>query len=321
LIRAQVSAGPRRPAITWQVIEYARRAGHGGLDAGVLIVPSATTPLEFGPGADGAFPRLLKTWRLRRRLSQLDLALTSGVSQRHVSFLESGRARPSRTMILQLSETLDVPLRDRNDWLIAAGFAPAFRARALDDPGMAQVMTAVRMMLSNHEPFPAIAIDRAWNIRLANAAFERMSALLGAALGEDVWRRIGGPERNMMRLFFHPGGLAPFIANRAVIAPLLWRRAQREAEALGGGDMRRVLAELAPHQDAATLAAASADGALMPVLSFEIEVGGARIALFAVIATFGTAQDVTADELRIESLFPADAATEALFRGAAGGEA
>ncbi len=224
-------------------------------------------------------------------------------------------------MILQLSETLDVPLRDRNDWLAAAGFAPLFRARPLDDPRMAQVMAAVRMMLSNHEPFPAVAIDRAWNIRLANGAFERMTALLGAVLGEDVWRRVGGPERNLMRLFFHPRGLRPMIVNRAVIAPLLWRRAHREARALGGDEMKRVLAELEPFQDAETLAAASADAALMPVLTFEIETPGARIALFAVIATFGTAQDVTADELRIESLFPADAATDALFRDAAGAEA
>ena len=115
-------------------------------------------------GGDGAFAHLLRNWRHRRRLSQLDLAVTSGVSQRHVSFLESGRARPSRSMILQLSETLEVPLRERNDWLTAAGFAPVFRARPLDDPQMSQVMAAVRMMLTNHAPFPAVAIDRAWNI-------------------------------------------------------------------------------------------------------------------------------------------------------------
>src|SRR5476649_3060071 len=116
-------------------------------------------------GRDSGFPLLLRSWRQKRRLSQLDLALSSGVSQRHVSFLESGRAKPSRSMILQLSETLEVPLRERNEWLTAAGFAPIFRARPLDDPQMGQVMAAVRMMLENHEPFPAVAIDRAWNIR------------------------------------------------------------------------------------------------------------------------------------------------------------
>ena len=270
--------------------------------------------VEIKLAADSGFPLLLKTWRQKRRLSQLELALSSGVSQRHVSFLESARAKPSRGMILQLSETLDVPLRERNEWLTAAGFAPIFRTRPLDDPQMGQVMAAVRMMLENHEPFPAVAIDRAWNIRLSNAPFDRMSAMLGA----DLWQRIGGKERNLMRLFFHPNGIKPVVTNWTAIAPLLWRRAQREAEALGGQEMKHVLAELAPFQDADTLWAA-ADAALVPVMPFEIDAAGVHISLFAVIATFGTAQDVTADELRIESLFPADAATEALFRAVAQG--
>ncbi|NUP87059.1 MAG: helix-turn-helix domain-containing protein, partial [Burkholderiaceae bacterium] len=123
-------------------------------------------------GERAGFAGLLRTWRRKRRWSQMELSLESGVSQRHVSFLESGRARPSREMILQLSETLEVPLRERNSWLIAAGFAPLFSARELDDPRMGQVMGAVRMMLANHEPFPALALDRAWNVRLANGAFE-----------------------------------------------------------------------------------------------------------------------------------------------------
>ena len=268
--------------------------------------------LELRTGADSGFPPLLKTWRQKRRLSQLDLALSSGVSQRHVSFLESGRAKPSRNMILQLSETLEVPLRERNDWLTAAGFAPLFKARPLDDPQMAQVMNAVRMMLTNHEPFPAIAIDRAWNIRMSNAPFDLLSAMIGA----DLWQRVGGTQRNLMRLFFHPNGIRPFVTNWKAIAPLLWHRAQREAEALGGQEMKQVLAELSQYQDADTLWAAE-DAALVPVLPLEVEKDGARISLFTVIATFGTAQDVTADELRIESLFPADEATENLFRAAA----
>jgi transcriptional regulator with XRE-family HTH domain len=263
-------------------------------------------------GAEAGFPHLLKTWRQRRRLSQLDLALSSGVSQRHVSFLESGRAKPSRSMILQLSETLEVPLRERNDWLIAAGFAPIFKARPLDDPQMSQVMAAVRMMLASHAPFPAVAIDRAWNIRMANAPFDMLSAMIGA----DVWTRVGGAQRNLMRLFFHPNGIRPFVTNWKSIAPLLWHRAQREAEALGGDEMKRVLAELGQYQDEHTLWSAE-DAALVPVLPLEIAKDGLRISLFTVIATFGTAQDVTAEELRIESLFPADEATERLFRGAA----
>jgi transcriptional regulator with XRE-family HTH domain len=255
---------------------------------------------------------LLRTWRQKRRLSQLELALSSGVSQRHVSFLESGRANPSRGMIMQLSETLDVPLRERNEWLTAAGFAPIFQTRPLDDPQMGQVMNAVRMMLTSHEPFPAIALDRAWNIRMANASFEMMTGLLGA----DIWQRVGGDQRNLMRLFFHPNGIRSLVTNWAAVGPLTWRRAEREAEALGGHDMKQLLAELSQYQDADTLGSAQG-AALVPVMPFEVEKDGLRISLFAVIATFGTAQDVTADELRIESLFPADTATEALFRSSA----
>ncbi len=270
------------------------------------LISPLTTKVETG------FSRLLRDWRQRRHLSQLDLALSSGVSQRHVSFLESGRANPSRAMILQLSETLDVPLRDRNDWLTAAGFAPIFRHRALDDPQMDQVMNAVRMMLKAHEPYPAVALDRAWNVRMSNGPFDQ----LGAMLGDDIWERVGGGERNLMRLFFHPQGIRPFITNWSSVGPLMWRRAQREAEALAGAEMKAVLDDLAPLQDSHILWSA-ADTALLPVMPFTLQIEAVKISMFAVVATFGTAQDVTADELRIETLFPADAETESLFREAA----
>lgn len=241
------------------------------------------------------FAPLLKDWRRRRRLSQLDLSLVSGVTQRHLSFLESGRARPSRAMVLQLSDALEVPLRERNDWLLAAGYAPVFHARELDDPQMAQVLLAVRRMLANHEPFPAIALDRAWNIRLANRPFE----LLADLIGSDTWTRIGGPQRNLARLLFHPDGLRPFVANWSSIAPLLWHRARREADAFGREELKAVLEELGAVQDANALG--SADGpALVPVLPLILEKEGVRLSMFTVIATFGTAQDVTTDEMRIE---------------------
>lgn len=248
-----------------------------------------------------AFPALLKDWRGRRRLSQLRLALESGVSQRHVSFLESGRAKPSRTMVLQLTETLAVPLRDRNEWLTAAGFAPMFQSRALDDPQMTQVMTAVRRMLENHEPFPAVAIDRLWNVRLANGPFEAILSLLGSG------------ERNLFRMVFHPEGLRSCMVNWHEVAPRLWQRARREADALGGQEMQRLLDELEPWQDAVTLRPAEA-APLMPVLPMEIAKDGLRLSLFTVIATFGTAVDITAEEVRIETYFPGDEATEAFFR-------
>ena len=260
--------------------------------------------------SSSAFPELLKTWRRKRQLSQLALALECGVSQRHVSFLESGRAKPSRDMIMQLSDTLNVPLRDRNDWFVAAGFAPIFRTTALDDPQMAQVMSAVRMMLANHAPFPAVAVDRAWNIRFTNTPFERLLSLLD----ENTWAGIGGAQRNLMRLFFHPRGIRPYVANWKSIAPLLWQRACREAEAIGSQDMRDVLTELRVLQRyEALIAVTVSDAVLLPVLPLIIEKDGVRASLFTVIATFGTAQDVTTDELRIESMFPADPATEELF--------
>jgi transcriptional regulator with XRE-family HTH domain len=261
-------------------------------------------------GADAAgFAELLRAQRHRRRVSQLELAVDAGVSQRHLSFLESGRARPSRAMILQLCETLEVPLRERNDWLIAAGFAPMFHTRGLDDPQMAQVMNAIRLMLTNHAPFPALAFDRAWNIRLTNAPFD----MLVHTLGSDLWTRVGGNERNLLRLMFHPAGLRPFVTNWATAGPLLWQRARREADTLGGAAMKTVLDELAPFQSGDTLAS-EAGVLLLPVLPIEIEKDGLRVSLFTVISTFGTAQDVTADELKIELLFPADAATDSLFR-------
>ena len=259
------------------------------------------------------FPAILREWRLHRRVSQLALALDTGVSQRHLSFLESGRARPSRAMVLQLTDALEVPLRDRNAWLLAAGFAPAFGTRPIDAPDMAPVRDAVRLMLDNHEPFPALAIDRAWNVGETNAAFERLAGMLG----DDVWTRVGGPPRNLMRLFFHPAGVRPHVENWAAVAPLLWQRARREAAALGGRDMQAVLDALRPHQDEETLRA-SGDVALVPVLPLTLALGAARLSLFTVIATFGTAQDVTADELRLECLFPADAATDRALRIAAG---
>ena len=262
-------------------------------------------------GADApAFPQLLRRWRQRRRMSQLELALEAGVSQRHLSFLESGRAQPSRAMILELSETLSVPLRERNGWLLAAGFAPVFRSRPLDDPQMAQVTSAVRLMLANHEPFPAIAIDRAWNVRMSNGPFDRLVAMLG----DDLWARVGGERRNAMRLFFHPDGVRPFVTNWDAVAPLLWHRVHREAEALGDPETGGILAELERHLDVDALRVAE-DAALLPVLPLVIEKDGLRVSLFTVISTFGTPQDVTADELRIESLFPADDATERLLRG------
>lgn len=207
-------------------------------------------------------------------------------------------------MILRISDALDVPLRDRNDWLLAAGFAPIFPARPLDHPQMAQVLSAVRMVLSNHEPYPAVAIDRAWNLRLANAPFERLAVFLGA-----------GDDPNLLRLFFHPQGIRPYVANWPAIAPLLWCRARHEAAASApNSELRRIVAELAPL--VALDIDAERDAVLLPVLPFTLERSGVQLSLFSVIATFGTAQDITAEELRLETFFPADDATRTFFQNA-----
>lgn len=276
---------------------------------------STSTGIEAA-GAAAGFSRVLRDWRRRRRLSQLELSLVSGVTQRHLSFLESGRSKPSRHMVFQLSEALEVPLRERNAWLLAAGYAPAFRERELAHPEMAQVTAAVRMMLDNHEPYPALAVDRAWNLRLTNAAFDALVALLG----DDAWERVGGAQRNLVRLIFHPAGVRPLVTNWSSIAPAMWHRLRREAEAGGAGELQALLDELAPLQDDGALR--QGEGLpLLPVLPLELERDGARLSVFTVIATFGTAQDVTADELRIETFFPADAETDAAFRALAGSAA
>lgn len=270
---------------------------------------TATPPPELDALA---FPRMLQAWRRKRRFSQLGLALESGVSQRHVSFLESGRSKPSRGMVLQLSEILELPLRERNAMLLAAGFAPVFRSLALEDPLMTQVRTAIHRMLDSHDPYPAVAVDRAWNIRFSNRAFDRLETWLGPGL----WSRVGTAQRNLLALFFHPDGIRPYVVNWKTIAPLLWLRARREAEALGGQDMKAVLEGLAPFQDP-DLLHISLETPLLPFLPLELERDGVRLSLFSVISTFGTAQDVTTDELRIESLFPADDATELLLQALA----
>ena len=174
--------------------------------------------------SDLAFGRVLRETRGARKLSQLDLARAAEISQRHLSFLESGRARPSRAMVLQLAESLDLPLRSRNRMLVAAGFAPVFPQRSLDSPDMAPVRQALERMLQHHEPFPALVMDRAWNILMANRAMERLFAMLGDPAA--LWRRVCGEgPRIMYKLTFHPEGLRPLISNMDEVGPALLARA------------------------------------------------------------------------------------------------
>ena len=174
----------------------------------VMVEAERRTQAEGSP----PFGFLLKTWRQRRKLSQLDLALEAGVSQRHLSFLESGRSRPSRSMALHLAAALDLPLRERNHLLLQAGFAAAYDERSLSSADMTAVRQALELTLRHHEPFPAIVIDRAWNLVLANQATFRFLALFGPQ--EAIWARVDpSGRRNVMRLSFHPAGLQAFLRN------------------------------------------------------------------------------------------------------------
>ncbi|MEQ8659616.1 MAG: helix-turn-helix transcriptional regulator [Gammaproteobacteria bacterium] len=258
------------------------------------------------------FGALLRGWRATRRLSQLDLALAGTVSQRHLSFLESGRARPSRQMVLLLAEVLDVPLRQRNELLVAAGFAPYYRERALDDASMAPVNEALRRMLAHHEPFPALVCDRAYDLRMHNDAFTALLRVFGEPAA--LWQACcGAATPNLLALMFHPAGARRFIRNFDELAPLVIARLEREALAFGA-DVPPALAavradvSLGEHRQRI-----DPDSLPPPVLPLVLGHAGVELRLFSVISTFGTPCDVTTDEIRVEAFFPADARSEQLL--------
>jgi transcriptional regulator with XRE-family HTH domain len=250
---------------------------------------------------------LLKEWRARRRLSQLDLALEAGVSARHLSFVETGRSKPSREMVLHLAEQLEVPLRDRNQLLLAAGYAPAYQQHAIDAPEMAPVRSALKRVLDGHDPYPAIVIDRWWNLVDANAS-------LGVLL-EGVSTELLEPPVNALRLALHPDGAAPRIANLGEWRAHLLARVERELAITGDDRLRALYDEVAayPGPDAGGRADLIDPGAEI-ALPLSIRAGGEELHFFSTIATFGTAVDVTVAELSIEAFFPADERTANALR-------
>lgn len=255
------------------------------------------------------FGRMLRECRRGRRLSQLDLALNAEVSQRHLSFLESGRARPSREMVVQLAEALDLGLETRNRLLAAAGFAGLYPKRRLDAAAMAPVRAALERMLAVHEPFPAMVVDRAWNLVMANRSLPKMFELLGGM--DAMAARVGGT--NMLRMTLHPEGLRPYILNFDETAAHLLARSAHEA--LEHPALDELLREVLRYPGLPGRGR-SIDWStpMMPVLPMRVGLGGIELSLFTTLTTFGTPLDVTADELRIESLYPADEQTEALMR-------
>lgn len=274
------------------------------------------TPRPPEPAA--AVGPLLKRWRNARRMSQLDLALTAGVSARHVSFLETGRSRPSRDMLLALAGVLDVPLRDRNALLQAAGFAPAYRETALTDPAMADIRQALELILRQHEPFGAIAMDGGWNIVMANEAYTRFLAALAPGTKLPPPMTFAAPPRvNAMRLLFEQDGLRQHLVNWPQIARELLARLSREA---AGSDERAgaLLQDLlrAPGVPS-DWREPDLDAPLSLVLPVAVALGDFTARFFTTITTLGAPQDVTLQELRIESFHAADAATAQMIRAMA----
>lgn len=268
-----------------------------------------------------AFAQLLKRWRTSRKLSQLDLALVAGVSQRHVSFLEVGRAQPSREMVTQLAGALDLPMREQNTLLAAAGFAPVYGETSLDDPAMAPIRKALEMLLNHQDPFPATVADRAWNLLQGNAAMHRLLGLAGDV--DAMWGRVcAGGARNVFKLTLHPEGMRPYIRNWDDVAAELILRTRREAEATCSAALHALLQEVADYPGVRSewqVAQWGRDPS--PVLPVTLAKDGLELRLFTMISTFGTPQDITTDELRVESYFPADAVTESVLRQMAQTEA
>ncbi|MEM1048383.1 MAG: helix-turn-helix domain-containing protein [Pseudomonadota bacterium] len=245
---------------------------------------------------DTGFAAALKDWRRRRRMSQLDLGLTSDVSARHISFLETGRARPSRSMVLRLCETLDVPRPARNTLLNAAGFAPAYRSRDLDTPHMDSVRQALVWTLDRHDPYPALALDRHWTLVRLNRAAARLLSAAGLAAGDSL-----------LQALLDPNGLPSTIANWPEVAHHLSVRLRTESAHYGGDtfleEAASALAEAAePFQNPPSTP-------LPAIIATRYRLGEIELALFSTLAQFGTAEDMALAELKIELLFPDDEAT------------
>ncbi|MDO9430236.1 MAG: helix-turn-helix transcriptional regulator [Pseudomonadota bacterium] len=252
----------------------------------------------------------LRQWRQRRRLSQLDLALDAEISTRHLSFVETGRAQPSRDMVLRLADQLEIPLRERNTILVAAGFAPVFPQRSLDDPALAAARKAVDIILAGHEPHPALVVDRGWNLISAN----RMIAPMMAGADPELLK----PPLNVLRLTLHPKGLAPRVVNLHEWRAHLLDRLRREVELTADPVLGELLTELKaypiPGGQPPRRALDEYGGVAIP---FQLNTPGGMLSFFSTTTVFGTPVDVTLSELTLETFFPADAQTAQALRDAA----
>jgi transcriptional regulator with XRE-family HTH domain len=272
---------------------------------------SHAQPQPVAGSSDRALGRLLKEWRGRRGYSQLDLALAARTTQRHLSFIESGRAAPSRDMVLRLGATLHLPLRQQNALLLAAGYAPAWRERDLSAPGLAVVNRALDYMLAQHEPFPAFVVDRRWNLLRANRGAVRLTNFLTGPVSAEP----AAEPVNLAIALMSPDGLRPLIANWPEVALYFLRGVQADAYTDGTPETLALLTRLLALPDVPSLSEVFPPGdGHAPVLPIHFRRGESSLRLFTTIATLGTPRDVTLEEVRIECFFPMDDATEAICR-------
>ncbi len=269
-----------------------------------LIAPSKSQKLS-------AFGGLLRHWRKIRSVSQLELAAQAETSQRYISFLESGRARPSREMIVRLCETLDIPLRERNRLFTAAGFAPAYPEGRLDGPELSAMREGLELLLSYSEPHATIVVDKCWNLVMGNrATLNLFNEFIDM---EATWKEIDqDDDKNILRMLFHPKGLRPYISNWEAVASQTLNRARREHMNMGGDPKaEKILEEITEYEGfpKGWVTPDWSDAPPKPVASFELEKQGLKLVFHSLIATFGTPQDVTLQELRVETFLPSNRET------------
>ena len=269
-----------------------------------MTTTSAYLPATRAASALRSVGELLREWRHRRRLSQLDLAIEADISARHLSFVETGRSRPTSQMILQLAEHLDVPLRERNTLLLAGGYAPAYPQRGLGEPELAAVRAALRQVLDGHQPYPALVVNRWWELLDANPAVPVLTA------GAAPW--LLEPPVNVLRLSLHPDGMAPRIANLAEWRAHVLARLHRQAATTADPRLDGLHEELRGYPGG--LADTPPGPSVMVPLRYRL--GGTELALFSTTAVIGTPRDVTVDELAIEAFYPADTATASALQAA-----
>jgi transcriptional regulator with XRE-family HTH domain len=261
-----------------------------------------TRPVTTAHVQSPPFGTMMRDWRQRRRLSQLDLAIEADVSARHVSFIETGRSSPSRAMVLRLAEVLDVPLREQNQLLMAAGLAPMYSERSLDDPDMAAVRDGIERVLSAYNPFPCVVVDRGWQIVHANAG----AGVLLEGVAPSLLER-----PNALRISLHPEGLAPRIRNLAQWRHHVVERLRREAAVSGSDELSALLAEIESFPGGFD-GTRDLGGVAVPLELYTPQ--GQLLTFLSTVTTFGTAIDLTAAELSIEAFLPADEVTAAALR-------